>query len=249
MPSLAWLLLVLAPLLILERWIHRHLQGVILLLVRSPEVALIVYSLLFLPGVIVHEGSHWLTARLLGVQTGGFSVWPSRQKDGTLRLGYVETVKVDFLRESLIGAAPLMAGVGLISFAAYNRLGAGPVGQAMASGDLVGMLDGLRAISQMPDFPLWFYLIFTVANAMMPSHSDRRAWPWVVAAVAVPVGILTYAGLGNVLMQTFAAPVDAVLRTLAVAFSITVTVNLLIAPAVFLIEAAINRMTGLRVEY
>ena len=42
MPALVswlWLLAALAPLVLLERWIHRHLQGVWLLIFRDADVA------------------------------------------------------------------------------------------------------------------------------------------------------------------------------------------------------------------
>jgi hypothetical protein len=69
-----WLIGALLPLIFLERWIHQHLQGIWLLVVRDPDLALILYSLLMLPGVLVHEASHWITATLLGVRAGRFSV-------------------------------------------------------------------------------------------------------------------------------------------------------------------------------
>src|SRR5580765_3063079 len=122
--SWLWLVLALLPLIFLERWVHRHLQGIWLLLV---------------PGVLVHEGSHWLAAALLGVRAGRFSVVPERLPDGTLRLGYVETEHVDPLREALIGAAPLLAGAAVIIFVGYSRLGVEPLAEALGRGDLLGM--------------------------------------------------------------------------------------------------------------
>src|SRR5574342_762275 len=151
MPFLAswfWLLAELAPLVFLERWIHRHLQGVWLLILRDADLALIVYSLVMLPGVILHEGSHWLMATLLLVRTGHFSVVPERMPDGTLRLGYVETAKVDFIREALIGAAPLVFGSAVIMLVGYGRLGMGPVGEALARGDLLTMTQVMQATTR-----------------------------------------------------------------------------------------------------
>jgi len=81
--SWLWLVISLVPLIVLERWIHRHLQGVWLLLVRDADLALILYSLLMLPGVLVHEASHWVAATLLGVKAGRFSVVPERLPDDT----------------------------------------------------------------------------------------------------------------------------------------------------------------------
>jgi len=54
------------PLLVLERWIHRHLQGIGLLVTRDPDLATILYSAFFLPGVALHESSHWIVAKALG---------------------------------------------------------------------------------------------------------------------------------------------------------------------------------------
>ena len=247
----AWLWLVISflPLVFLERWIHRHLQGIWLLVVRDPDLALILYSLLMLPGVLVHEGSHYLAATLLGVRAGRFSVVPERLPDGTLRLGYVETEHVDPLREALIGAAPLLAGAATIIFVGYTRLGVAPVGEALGRGDLVGVLQAGRAMTGLPNFWLWLYLIFTVSNSMLPSASDRRAWWPVLGTLIVFTALLFAFGLGPVLVQTLANPLDTATRALAAAFSITVGLNLVLAPAVWLLELGLIRVTGLKVEY
>jgi len=247
--SWVWLLVALVPLIFLERWIHRHLQGLWLLIFRDPNIALVMYSITMLPGVLLHEGSHWIAATLLGVRTGRFSVIPERMPDETLRLGYVETVKVDFLREALIGIAPLVAGAGAIIFMGYGRLGVGPVGEALTRGDVLAMVEGVRAMMAAPDFWLWLYAIFTVSNSMLPSASDRRAWLPSAVLVALLGGLLVYAGFGPVLAQTLAAPLDAATRALAAAFTLTIGLNLFIAPFVWLIERALMRVTGLKVDY
>ena len=104
-----WLIITAPVLLVLQNWISRHTQTVFLLLTRHTGMAMLINQIVFLPGVVLHETSHLVMARLLGVPTMGFSVWPKRQKDGSLRLGYVHTKKVDFVSESLIGIAPLIA--------------------------------------------------------------------------------------------------------------------------------------------
>jgi hypothetical protein len=238
--SWLWLLVILFPLILLERWIHRHLQGIWLLIFRDPDLALIVYSVIMLPGVILHEGSHWLIATLLGVRTGRFSVIPERMPDGTLRLGFVETEKVDVVREALIGAAPLIFGSAVIILVGYGRLGVGPVGEALARGDVLGTMQGVQAMTRLPDFWLWLYGVFTISNSMLPSASDRRAW--------LPVGLFD-AGFGPVLIQTLAGPLDAALRALAAAFTLTVALNLCFAPLIWLVERGIMRLTGMRVDY
>lgn len=247
--SWLWLVIALAPLVLLERWIHRHLQGVWLLLVRDPDLALILYSLLMLPGVLVHEASHWVAATMLGVRAGRMSVVPQRLPDGTLRLGYVETEHVDPLREALIGAAPLVAGAAVIVFIGYSRLGVAPVGQALARGDLLGVAQAVEVMTGLPNFWLWLYLIFTVSNSMLPSESDRRAWWPVLAVLAVFTALLLALGVGPLLVETLGEALDAATRALAAAFTITIGLNVVLVPVVWLIETALIRLTGLKIDY
>jgi hypothetical protein len=245
----AWLLAALAPLVLLERWIHRHLQGIFLLVSRDADISVLIYSLLMLPGVLVHETSHWVAATLLFVRAGRFSVIPRRLPNGTLRLGYVETERTDIVREALIGAAPLVFGTLAIIFVGYSRLGVGPVGQAAARGDLAGMLAAASAMTGQADFWLWLYLVFTIANSMLPSASDRRAWLPVLAGAVFITGLMFFAGLGPVLVSHLAAPLEVATRAVAAGFSLTVGLDLLFVPLIWLVEKGLVRLTGLKVEY
>jgi hypothetical protein len=244
-----WLLLILLPLLIFEHWIHRHLQGVWLLVFRHPEIATVIYAILMLPGVLLHEGSHWVMATLLRVRAGRFSVIPERLPDGTLRLGYVETEKPDLFREALIGVAPLLTGCGVVIFAGYARLGVGPVGEALANNHLLEALQGIGAMVKANDFWLWLYLIFTVSNSMVPSAADRRAWLPVAVMAAILVGVIIWVGLGPALLETFGGLAGAALRALAAAFTITVALDLAFIPLIWGVEKLLMKVTGLRLDY
>jgi hypothetical protein len=63
--SLVWLIIVFFLMLVLRRWIEAHVQGVAYLITDDPTVALWVFFLIFLPGTLVHELSHWLAAKLV----------------------------------------------------------------------------------------------------------------------------------------------------------------------------------------
>src|SRR5512136_2718400 len=103
---LLWLIVLFAPLLSVKRWLSRHLQGVGLLFFGNHEGATALHYIVLLPGVILHELSHWLAAKLMGVRTAGISLMPQVKRGGTVRLGAVKVGKSDPLRESLIGLAP-----------------------------------------------------------------------------------------------------------------------------------------------
>mgnify|MGYP001200662428 CR=1 FL=1 len=231
-----WLLATFPLLLLLQRWISRHTQIVFLLLTRHAGIAMLLNQLVFLPGVLLHELSHWVLARILGVRTMGFSVWPRRQTDGSLRLGYVHTQKVDFLREALVGAAPLLAGCAAVLAIGLRILELDQVALAFVRGDWAVALDGLVQVLQSADLLIWVYVLFALSNTMMPSASDRRAWPLVgVLLVALGVG-LYYTGMGAVLQSAVGQGMASGVRVIATAFTVTIGVDLVVLPAVYVAE-------------
>jgi len=247
--SWLWLFAIFLPLILLERWVHTHLQGIWLLIFRNADIAVVIYALMVLPGVLVHELSHWLMATLLGARTGRFSIIPERLPDGTVRLGFVEAQRTDLIREALIGAAPLMVGSALVIGVSYGLLNAGPVGEALVRGDLGGVLQAMQAVWQAPDAWLWLYLIFAISNSMLPSASDRRAWLPLAVFVGLLAALLVYAGFEQLVLDALTGPVDAAIRALATAFTITVIFNVCVLPIIWLLEQGLMKLTGMQVNY
>jgi hypothetical protein len=246
--GLWWLVILLGPLLFLQRRLHFETQAVFLLLTRSKEMAVALFSLLFLPGVLLHEMSHYLTARLLGVRTGRISLLPKTTKEGRLQLGYVETAQSDILRDALIGAAPLIVGGAFVAYAGIVHLGLPELWEAMSAGDGPGTLDSLFTLPQRADFLLWFYLVFAVSSTMLPSSSDRRAWLPVLILVGLILGISLIVGAGPWLASNVAPYVNDALRALAVVLGITVGVHLILLPPAWATRMALSRLTGIQIQ-
>lgn len=245
--GLFWLLLTLIPLVYLQQRLHSEIVGIFFLLTRRLNLALAVFAILFFPGVLIHELSHWLVARLLGVRTGKIWLIPERTQEGNLRMGYVETQRSDPLREALIGAAPLLAGGLLVGYAGLARLNLDLLwSSALASqGDL--FLQMLDTVYRQPDFWLWFYLIFVVSSMMLPSESDRRAWmPMLVFALAL-VLVALLAGAGSWMLENVAPRVNRMFSAGAAVFGISVLVHTLLLIPAILTTRLLNRLTGLRV--
>ena len=97
--GLIWFVLLIVPLILLQRLLHREIQAVFLILTRDVRLTMGIFSMMFLPGVFLHELSHYLMAKILSVRTGKFSIFPQSLPDGRLQLGYVETAKSDVLRD------------------------------------------------------------------------------------------------------------------------------------------------------
>ncbi len=228
-----WLLASFPPLFFLQRWISRHTQIIFLLLTRHAGMAMLLNQLVFLPGVLSHELSHWVMARFLGVRTMGFSVWPKRQLDGSLRLGYVHTERVDFLRESLVGAAPLLAGCAAVVAIGVRLLELDQVALAFVHGDWASASSSLVHLVQSADLLIWVYVLFALSNTMMPSASDRRAWPLVAILLLALGAFLYYTGIGTVLQSAVGQGIAAGVRAIATAFMVTIGVDLAVLPIIY----------------
>lgn len=246
--GLLWLLLMLGPLLILQRQLHRQLQGVFLILTRRPGVSMALFSLLFFPGVALHEASHFVMAWLLRVPTGRVSLLPRPTRDGKLQMGFVETARADVVRESLIGAAPLLSGGAVVALIGVYQMRLLPVGELLLSGATNQFWQGLAALPAQPDFWLWFYLAFAVSSTMLPSASDRRAWLPLVLVLGGLLIVALLAGAGPWMLANLAPAVNRALRGVAAVFAISAAVHLAVLLPVWVLRAGLSRVTGLQLQ-
>jgi hypothetical protein len=244
-----WLIITFLLLYPLNRWISTHVQGVAFLFTGSSHVAVWFFWVLFLPGTLLHEVSHWLMAKLLGVKTKGMSLWPKKKPGGELQMGAVEVLVSDPFRHSLIGLAPLLTGSAAVLLIGYGWLGLGEVGQALVSGDLPLIGAAMSKTMVVPDVWLWFYLVFAISNAMLPSASDRESWLTVLIyftlALALVAGLKLVPSVPKSLQETGLT----ILTYLLVAFALTLAIDLLVVALLFVIEVLFAVILGRRVMY
>jgi hypothetical protein len=245
--GLGWLVLLLAALAFLQRRLHFETQALFLLLTRRPEIALVLFSLLLFPGVLLHEASHFLAARLLGVRTGRFSLLPRPMPGGRLQLGYVETSQSDPVRDALIGSAPFLVGGLFVAYAGLAPLSLPDVWEPLSQGQLVEFWTRLFALPARPDFYLWFYLTFAVSSTMLPSPSDRRAWLPILVLVLLLVGLALLAGAGPWMVTHLAPRLNQGMRALGMMFAISASVHLAILLPLWVLRSSLAQLFGLRV--
>jgi hypothetical protein len=246
--GLFWLVACLIPFLLVQRWLHREIQSVFLLLTRRPTISMGLFSLLFFPGVILHEASHFVMARLMGVRTGGFSLLPQVLPNGQLRLGYVETAQSDLVRDALIGMAPLITGGILIAILGTYQLGLIPLAGFIDQGNWSVVWQALAGLPDQPDFWLWFYLAFAVSSMMMPSASDRRAWLPVAAMIVVLFALAALAGAGPWLLANLAPLLNQAFYAVALVFGVSLLLHTMLVIPISLLRVLLNRLTGLTVS-
>jgi hypothetical protein len=242
-----FLLLLLVPMIYLPRLLQREIQAVFLVVTRQPDLSTSLFALLFLPGVLLHESSHFIMAQVLGVRTGRVSLIPKKIGDGRLRLGYVETAQTDIFRDALIGIAPLLTGGIFVALVGVYRLGLNTVWSSLIQGHLAAISQALSTIIKQPDFWLWFYLVFTVSSTMMPSASDRRAWLPIVIMVAGLLGLILLVGLGSWLMTRLELGILTAINAVSTVFGITILIHLLTLPPTWVFRKLLSRLTGIQV--
>jgi hypothetical protein len=226
--GLLWLLASLLLLTFLQRSLHREIQSAFLLLTRRPGVTQAIFALIFFPGVLLHELSHYLLAKLLRVPTGRISLLPQAQPDGRLRLGYVETGSGGMIRDAMIGFAPLASGCLFVACVAVFRMDLLPLWEIARAGQWQNLLHGLARLPESADFWLWFYLTFTISSTMMPSASDRHAWlPFGLLLVSI-LGAAFVAGAGPWLLANLAPPFNGFLRGMALIFALSGVLHLVL---------------------
>jgi hypothetical protein len=246
--GLVWFTVTLLPLVFLQRLLHREIQAVFLILSRSPEFTVTIFSVIFLPGVLLHEFSHYLMAVILGVKAPRFSLVPQMLADGRLQLGYVETDSTDIIRDSLIGAAHLLAGGLFVAYLSVKRLDLLPLWDVLRNGQLNLFWLGITLLPQVKDFPLWFYLVFTISSTMLPSQSDRHAWLPLGVTIAVLLGLAALAGAGPWMLNHLAGLVDRFLRAAAAILGLSAALHALLIVPVGILHLLLARVTGTDIQ-
>lgn len=242
--GLMWVFLMLMPMVVFQRLLHRELQAVIFMITRKKNVALILFAVLFLPGVFIHELSHLVVAWLLGVRTGRFSLLPRPLPGGQLRLGYVETSQTDWIRASLIGAAPLIAGGLFLAYIAVNQLHLPMLWNFLQNGHSILFWMGLKTLPDLQNFWLLFYLTFVVSSTMLPSASDRHAWVPLGFTLIILLGFSFIVGAGPWMLEKIAPPLNSFLKGVSMLFGLSAFVHVILILPLAGLNKIIARITG-----
>ena len=244
-PGLFWFLLMLVPLIALQRVLHREIQAALYVASGgNAQLTMAVFSILFFPGVVLHEFSHFIMAKVLFVRTRGFSIVPKMMPQGYLRMGYVEVAESDIVRDALIGAAPLILGNLVVAYIAIYRLHLIPLWDVLRNGQMGLFWMGVTLLPNVPDFALWFYLTFAISSTMLPSQSDRHAWLPLGLSVVILLALALFAGAGSWMMVNLAPSLNVFLRSVATLFGLSAAVHGILIPPVMLLHKLLARWLG-----
>ena len=142
------------------------------------------FYLLVFPGVVLHEGAHYLACVLTRTKVTRFAPFSPgrRSNDGRLVLGYVRHERRGFPVGALIGLAPILVNpLGLLLVTALLT----PLTfQEVAKPSAGAVVEGILASGFLSDTPLlaaiWAYLSLSFALGSVPSREDLGSLPLLV---------------------------------------------------------------------
>lgn len=230
----------------LERSLHQHIFKVGWLLTKNLQTTTILYYLIFLPGVFVHEFILWLVAGIMDVRAERAIAWPESQAVAELRLTFVKLNKsAGSLKTALIGISPLLFGILFIGFVANNVLNVSGFVAALGDDVLDNLGAALGVLTSTPDFWLWVYLIFTVGTTMWPDLKLLRGWKPILTGIVIAVIVLYIAGLGDAMIgRGLMVPVYQGLNILSGTLGVLIAIELFFTAILGAVESVIERVTG-----
>ncbi len=219
--SIVFVLISLLLIFFSKKWLTVEISHLIHLFGGGNRSLIVIWSLIFLPGTVIHEMSHFFFAIITGARTGKIEIFPELLEDDwedegrgqTVALGYVQTQKPNPIQGFFIGTAPFVVGLILLIWLASLIQTSSGSGQWA-----VAFLQG--------------YLFFTVANSFFPSWSDiRQTLPLVI--IVFVAGLLAWI-LG---FQIFISPSSKIISlsdTISTTLLISVVINLFLIGILFI---------------
>jgi len=230
-----------------QKLLHHEIQSVLMLIFNRPTIVIAIFSLLLLPGVFVHELSHLIVALIFRVPINKFSVIPRTLKNGQLRLGYVETKQTDFLRDSLIGLAPFIAGLLVVAYIGFNHLGLENLNESAAFFDTNLLFSRFENFGSQKDIGIWLYLAFCVSSTMIPSASDRQSWKVLFFIFGIIIILFLLFGTGDFLQNKLLLSLDRWMSSIAFIILTSTIIHVLILIPTWFVKLIISNLTGRRI--
>ncbi len=165
----------------IERWLHQHIFKVGWLLTGDFQVTALLYYILFLPGILLHELGLWLAARALNVRTEGALRIPDEADISELRLSIIRVAPdAGGVKLILISLSPLASGLAAL-WAISAILIPGDAATLALPGSVTELGAAIRSLTTTANFWLWLYIVFTIANRCFPAlpvklSARRKSW-------------------------------------------------------------------------
>ena len=132
-----------------------------------------ILALIFLPGTLIHETAHFVTALFLLLPVRSMTVFPEFE-DGEIKLGRVSFERRDFLRSVVVGVAPFFVGAAALFFMLSSNI----------------FFEFNLALKM-----LFLYLVFSISSNMFSSKADLRDLALIFPVILLVVIIFYVLGI------------------------------------------------------
>ena len=137
----------LALMMVLSRWINRRVGVIGLRLSGDMNVAVMIYYLLMFPGIVLHELSHYLMARLLRMQVGSFALGPKKRRKCPVGVRLRDGGQRQHDTRQPGRAGPqFLAGTAVLLLISYYVFDVAALGEAWRTAGWAGVWDNLGGI-------------------------------------------------------------------------------------------------------
>ena len=181
-------------------YVMDHLTGFLGLGGGGSALGRMAFYFLVFPGVVLHEGAHYLACVLTGTKVTRFAPFsPGRSNDGRLLLGYVRHERRVFPVGAIIGLAPILLNpLGLLLVTALLT----PLTlQEVAKPSAGVVVEGLFVSGFLTDTPLlatiWAYLSLSFALGSVPSREDLSSLPLLLVVFGVGIFSINLLSTGS----------------------------------------------------
>lgn len=191
----------------LSKRVNNDILRLLYRITKNEERAVYLYSIIFLPGTFIHEAAHYITALFLFVPVSEMVLIP-KSGEKSIRLGEVQIAKVDLVRSTIVGLAPFLWGMSIVSVIIYYGL-------------------------KLPD-PAWYLqvigviVVFEIANTMFLSKSDIKSTLKLILLLVITLTVLYFFGVRYSVNLSFLdnTNLQKVLNNLVLFFIIPIALDL-----------------------
>ncbi|MCY4069948.1 MAG: hypothetical protein OXG60_01480 [Chloroflexi bacterium] len=225
---------------------HQHIFKVGWLLTHNRKTTVVFYYTAFLPGIVLHELCRWLTAGILNVRATRSAQLPEHDEIGELQLNLVQiSPNARAHKQMIIEGAPVIVAFASLWLIATDVLDLESSLRIATGGSVADIGRAIGSLVRQPDFWLWFYLMFTIANTMLPPFSKELRNRRRLTSLLILTGAFAI-GLGSNIqgMAILGSKLRGLLSSLSFILFATSIINFVMVLALGLIEAIIERVTG-----
>lgn len=168
-------------------------------------------AIIFLPGTVIHELSHFITAGVMLVHVGEIEFLPEIRED-EVKLGSAQIGKTDPIRRGLIGLAPVLIGITLLV------------------GILFYFFSHFQEFSSIGWILLLIYALFVLSNTMFSSKKDMEGFLvflGLIIGVGVALAVTNLVNLGDLAQKLLNEGVVGLIKKIDLTLLLPIIVDLM----------------------